>query len=175
MRTIPALTAILTVPVLMLVAPLSAGAQRSHQPSDEEQIRALEARFAAGYRARDLTAIMSVYAPGAELFVFDASPPRQYVGFDAYKKDWQGFFEAYPGPIDSFEVQDLAVESSGTVAFSHSVQHVIATAKDGSKLNLTTRVTDGYRKIHGQWLITVEHVSIPVDLDTGKGDFASKP
>src|SRR5271155_2412869 len=98
MRTIPALTAALAVPILMLVAPVSAAAQRSHQPSDEEQIRALEARFAAGYRAKDLAAIMSVYAPGAELFVFDASPPRQYVGFDAYKKDWEGFFEAYPGP-----------------------------------------------------------------------------
>jgi uncharacterized protein (TIGR02246 family) len=170
MRTIPYLAA-----VLILAGPLSAGAQTSDPKSDEQAIRALEARFAAGYRAKDLKAIMSVYAPGAELFVFDASPPRQYVGFDAYKKDWEGFFEAYPGPLDTFEVQDLAVETSGALAFSHSVQHVIATAKDGSKLNLTTRVTDAYRKIHGQWLIVVEHVSIPVDLDTGKGDFASKP
>jgi hypothetical protein len=49
------------------------------------------------------------------------------------------------------------------------------TAKDGSKFNLTVRVTDCYRKLNGQWLITQEHVSVPVDLNTGKPDLASKP
>jgi uncharacterized protein (TIGR02246 family) len=163
--------------ILLVVAAgvLSMSRAATAQSSDEQAIRSLEARFAAAYKARDVNAVMSVYAPGAELFVFDASPPRQYVGFDAYKKDWEGFFSAYPGPIDTFEVQDLSVVTDGTLAFSHSVQHVVATAKDGSKFRLTTRVTDCYRKIQGKWLITVEHVSVPVDLDTGKGDLASKP
>jgi ketosteroid isomerase-like protein len=49
------------------------------------------------------------------------------------------------------------------------------TAKDGSKFNLTARVTDCYRKINGKWLITQEHVSVPVDLNTGKPDLTSKP
>jgi hypothetical protein len=40
---------------------------------------------------------------------------------------------------------------------------------------LTVRVTDGYRKINGKWLITQEHVSVPVDLETGKADLTSKP
>ena len=39
----------------------------------------------------------------------------------------------------------------------------------------TARVTDGYRKINGKWLITLEHVSVPVDLETGKADINSKP
>jgi ketosteroid isomerase-like protein len=37
------------------------------------------------------------------------------------------------------------------------------------------RLTDVYRRINGQWLIEHEHVSVPVDLDTGKPDLASKP
>ena len=37
------------------------------------------------------------------------------------------------------------------------------------------RVTDCYRKIDGKWLITHEHVSVPVDLATAKADLASKP
>jgi hypothetical protein len=49
------------------------------------------------------------------------------------------------------------------------------TAKDGSKFNLVARVTDAYRKINGKWLIAHEHVSIPVDLTTGKADPTSKP
>jgi uncharacterized protein (TIGR02246 family) len=152
---------------------LHAGAPRP-APTDEQQIRALEDRFAAAYRARDLDAVMRVYAPGSDLFVFDVSPPRQYVGSAAYRKDWQGFFEAYPGPIE-FEVRDLSIVTDGTLAYSHSIQPVIATARDGSQLRLTSRVTDCYRKINGQWLITEEHLSVPVDLDSGRGDLSSKP
>jgi ketosteroid isomerase-like protein len=40
---------------------------------------------------------------------------------------------------------------------------------------LIVRVTDVYKKAHRRWLIVHEHVSVPVDLDTGKPDLASKP
>jgi len=40
-------------------------------------------------------------------------PPRQYVGFDAYKKDWQDFFALFPGPVDKFEITvSMAIPSS---------------------------------------------------------------
>jgi len=52
-------------------------------------IRALEDRFVAAFKAKDVDAIMKVYAPGQTLIVFDVIPPRQYVGAAAYRKDWQ--------------------------------------------------------------------------------------
>jgi uncharacterized protein (TIGR02246 family) len=160
----------------VLVTGLYAAApQTSGGNKDEQEIRALEDRFAAAFRAKDVSAIMKNYASGSELFVFDVTPPRQYVGFDAYKKDFEDFFAAFPGPIDKFEVQDLSIVTDGKLAFSHSIQPVIMTAKDGSKVNLVVRVTDGYRKINGKWLIAHEHVSVPVDLNTGKADPTSKP
>jgi ketosteroid isomerase-like protein len=118
---------------------------------------------------------MKGYAPGSELFVFDVTPPRQHVGFESYKKDWEDFFAAFPGPVDKFEVQDLSIVTSDNLAYSHSIQPSIMTAKDGSKFNSTVRVTDCYRKISGKRLITQEHVSVPVDMNTGKADLASKP
>jgi uncharacterized protein (TIGR02246 family) len=142
---------------------------------DEELIRALEKRIEAAFRAKDAEAIMKNYAPGADLVVFDVVPPRQYVGFDAYKKDWEDFFATYPGPVDKVDFSDLRVTTDGSLAYGHSIQHVVATAKDGSKLDLTVRVTDCYRKTNGKWLITHEHVSVPVDLATGKADLMSKP
>ncbi len=143
--------------------------------NDEAQIRALEERYAAAFRAKDIDTIMKAYARGAELFVFDVTPPRQHVGFDDYKKDWQDLFAAFPGPVDKFEVQDLSIMTDGKLAYSHSVQPAIFTAKDGSKFSLTARVTDCYRKINGKWLITQEHVSVPVNLDTGNPDIMSRP
>jgi len=74
-----------------------------------------------------------------------------------------------------FEMSDLSVTVDGKIGYGHSIQRTVLTGKDGKKYELTVRVTDGYRKINGKWLIAHEHVSVPVDLMTGKADLASKP
>ena len=51
----------------------------------------------------------------------------------------------------------------------------VFTRANGSKKDLNVRVTDVYRKIHGRWLIVQEHVSVPVDIGTGKADLLSRP
>ena len=137
-------------------------------------IRALEDRFVAAFKAKDVDAIMKVYAPDRTLVVFDVVPPRQYVGGAAYRKDWQTFLGSFDGPI-TMELTDLDVVADRNLAYSHSIQHVAGTDKQGKKLDLTVRVTDVYKKAHGRWQIIHEHVSVPVDLDTGKPDLGSKP
>ena len=101
-------------------------------------------------------------------------PPRQYVGAAAYRKDWQTFFDTFEGPI-TVELTDLDVAADRNLAFSHSIQRVAGTDKQGKKLDLTVRVTDVYKKARGRWLIIHEHVSVPVDLDSDKPDLNSKP
>jgi ketosteroid isomerase-like protein len=142
--------------------------------SDEAAIKALEARLVAAATARDVDKIMQCYDPGEALFVFDVIPPREYVGASAYRKDWEGFLGGFKGPI-KIELTDLDVVTDGKLAFGHNVQHMIATDKDGKTVDIVFRFTDGYRKVHGKWLIAQEHVSVPVDLSTGKPDFQSKP
>src|ERR1700736_5862933 len=87
---------------LLITGLYAAAPQTSGGNKNEQEIRALEERFATAFCAKDVTAIMKNYAPGNELFVFDVSVPRQYVGFDAYKKDWEDFFATFPGPVDKF-------------------------------------------------------------------------
>jgi ketosteroid isomerase-like protein len=81
------------------------------------------------------------------LIVFDATPPRQYTGAQAYRKDFEEFFAMFPGPSDG-SMSGLDITVGGDVAYSHSIQNYSATGKDGKKLDLTFRVTDGYKKIH---------------------------
>jgi ketosteroid isomerase-like protein len=142
--------------------------------SDEASIRALENRFVAAVNAKDVSAIMKVYVPDESLFVFDLVPPRQYVGAKAYAKDWTSLLGMVSGPL-KFEIGDLSVAINGTMGFGHSIQHLTGTDTKGQPIDLTVRVTDVYRKIKGNWLIVHEHVSVPVDLNTGKPDMTSKP
>jgi ketosteroid isomerase-like protein len=143
-------------------------------PDDEAAIRALEDRFAAAVSAGDVNAIMKSYVPDQSLVVFDVVPPRQYLGADAYRKDWVNFLAFFKG-APKLEVTDLAVTVEGNLGFSHSIQRVSGMDANGQPIDLTARVTDGYRKIGGDWLIVHEHVSVPVDLATGKADLSSKP
>jgi uncharacterized protein (TIGR02246 family) len=142
--------------------------------TSSDQIKALEGRFAAAVSAKDLDGIMKVYAPGDGLFVFDVVPPRQYVGAAAYRKDWAAFLASYKGSI-KFSLSDLVVQTDGSVGWGHSIQRVVGVGDNGQASDMTVRVTDVYRRIEGRWLIVQEHVSVPVDLATGKADLASKP
>ena len=141
---------------------------------DEAAIRALEDRFAAAVNAADVDAIMKSYVPDQSLVVFDVVPPREYLGADAYRKDWMEFLAFFKG-APKLEITDLGVTVEGNLGFSHSIQRVTGTAANGQPIDITVRVTDGYRKIGGDWLIVLEHVSVPVDLATGKPDLSSKP
>ena len=157
---------VLTLLALVLCPPAKADAQAD--------IRALEDRFVAAVKAKDLDAIMKVYVPDQTLFVFDVVPPRQYVGAAAYRKDWQEFLDTFNGPI-TLDLTDLDITTDDSLAYGHSIQRVAGTNKEGKKLDLTVRVTDVYKKINGNWLVIHEHVSVPVDLETGKPDLTSKP
>jgi ketosteroid isomerase-like protein len=160
--------------VSVIGVPRLSAAASATADDDKSSIEALETRFRDAFIAKDVNAVMEVYAPGTRLFVFDVSPPRQHVGWQDYKKDWQGLLAAFPGPA-TFSISDLDITVVGPVAYSHSIQTGQFTGKDGSKMDLVVRVTDVYRKLKGKWLIVQEHVSVPVDLATQKPDLQSKP
>jgi ketosteroid isomerase-like protein len=149
-----------------------AGSALAAPSAEEADIGALELQFAVAVNAKDVDALMKVYDP--DVFVFDVVPPRQYVGAAAYRKDWEAFMGAYKGPV-KFQVTDLHATVEGSVAWSHSIQHIVGTDPTGAPSDTTVRVTDVYRKTPAGWRIVQEHVSVPVDLATGKPDLSSKP
>jgi ketosteroid isomerase-like protein len=137
-------------------------------------ILALEAKFTDAVKAKDLDQIMSCYVNSDNLVVFDVIPPRQYIGWNAYKEDFRKFL-AQCKDAPNLEISDLDIDGDTRVAYSHSIQHFTCTNQDGRKMDVTLRVTDGYHNFHHNWLISHEHISVPVDLTTGKADLQSKP
>ena len=142
--------------------------------ADEAAIRALEDKFAAAFNAGDIDAMMKNYIPDKTLVIFDVVPRSDHLGADAYRKAWVDFFAHFKG-TPKIAITDLAITVDGNLGFSHSIQHVTGTDAQGHSVDRTVRVTDGYRKIGGVWMIVLEHVSVPVNLKTGKADLAAKP
>jgi ketosteroid isomerase-like protein len=142
--------------------------------SDKAAIQALEDTYNDGFNSKDVDKVMSVYLPGKELFVFDVVPPREYKGWDAYKKDFVELFSAFPGPMKN-TISEQTIHVVGSMAYGHNIQTGEFTGKDGAKVKIVVRTTDIFRKINGKWLIVEEHNSVPVDLDTMKPDLQSKP
>lgn len=130
---------------------------------DEAAIRAVEERFTAAFNAGDIDTIMNNYVQDKSLVVFDVVPRTNYTGADTYRENWVDFFTHFKGR-PRIDITDLSISVEGNLAFSHSFQHVTGTDKKDQPVDRWVRVTDGYRKIGGKWLIVLEHVSMPVEL-----------
>jgi uncharacterized protein (TIGR02246 family) len=139
---------------------------------NEAAVRELIDDFVKAIRAKDIDRVMSVFAP--EVVSFDLGPPLQHGGGDTFLKRWQDLFESYQNPID-YEVRNLSITAGDNVAFSHSLNRVSGTMKNGKKRDRWLRWTACYRKTNGKWLIVHEHVSVPVDLGDGKAMLDLKP
>jgi ketosteroid isomerase-like protein len=157
---------------LMAAAPAKPAAAKPMM-SDKSQIEGLERGFIAGWKAKNVNKVMSYYDKGG-LFVFDVGTPRDHPSWASYKKDWSDFFAENPD-LGELKLTDLAITVSGDTAWSHSVQGPVTATIGGKKTPLTVRVTDVYHKAGGRWLIVQEHVSVPVDFQSGQADFSSKP
>ena len=131
----------------------------------EALIRQRIEELAKALRAKDIDAVMSIFAP--DLVSFDIVPPLRYVGADNKRRAWQEAFAIYTGPFD-YELHDLNVTTDGELAFVHSLNHVTATLASGHVTDMWLRWTACFRRIDGDWLVVHDHVSVPADLEHGR-------
>jgi uncharacterized protein (TIGR02246 family) len=140
--------------------------------NDEAEIRALVDEQAQAIRAKDIGGSVSRYAP--DVLLFDVVNPLRSVGSDAAKKRLAEWFSTFQGPI-SYELRDLSITTGEDVAFSHSLNRVSATTTSGEKLDMWWRATVCYRKLHGEWMVTHAHASVPFDAKNGQASLGLRP
>jgi uncharacterized protein (TIGR02246 family) len=123
-------------------------------------------RIIEGLRAKDLEELRRVYAP--DVVSFDVEAPLQHVGIDAKLRNWAkafAFFERL-----AYEVRDLTLIVGDDLAVGHAFARLSGTPKDGPATTGTwVRVTYCFRRLDGAWLITHDHVSVPLDMLSGRG------
>lgn len=138
----------------------------------EGEIRDRMDALAQALRAKDINALMPHYAP--DMVTFDLRPPLHLQSADAYRKNFEAWFASVQGPID-YEIRDLLIKMNDGVAFCHSLNHVKSTRTTGEKADYWVRVTTGFERINGQWMITHEHVSMPIYMETMQAAFDLRP
>lgn len=165
----------LAVSILVLAAATLGASSRSTSPlSDEQAIRNIYSQFSAAIKAKDLNKVMSFYTRDEHAVYFDAFPPRQYTGYTAYKKDYEAFFQDFPGPASS-SIGDLHIIVSGPYAYTYGIDKWTVTGKDKKEVTMVLRFTEILQKTNGRWRFVHEHLSFPADPLTGMADFMSKP
>ena len=134
--------------------------------TDEVEIRRHIDKAVDGLRAKDLEGLRRLYT--TDVVSFDVEPPLQHVGVEAKLKNWARVFVVFESV--SYEVRDLTLATGGDVAFGHAFGRLSGTLKDGSAIGgMWVRVSYCFRKIDGTWLIAHDHVSVPLDIQSGKG------
>jgi uncharacterized protein (TIGR02246 family) len=116
-------------------------------------------------RAKDLDGLMSFYTP--DIVYFDIVPPLQYIGTDALRGRFTAWFEGFQSGIRQ-DVSDPQVVAGDDVASTAMLIRSGGTLPNGEEVARTVRATSIWRRMDSGWLIAHEHVSVPVDLATGR-------
>lgn len=133
---------------------------------DEAKIRQQVDKIIERLRAKDLEGLKQLYT--TDIVSFDIDPPLQHVGIEAKLKNWANAFTFFHDV--TYEVRDLALTVGDDVAFGHFFGRLSGTLNNGTETSgMWVRVTLCFRKIGGNWLISHDQVSVPLDIQSGKG------
>jgi ketosteroid isomerase-like protein len=132
--------------------------------STQAEVRALFDRRAEAIQARDIEHLMALYAP--EIVYFDLVPPLRYAGADALRERFSDWFGRWQSGIGQ-ETRDVTISVDGEVAAAHMLVRTSGTLADGRGVGYWVRVSNICRRSQHGWLMTHEHVSLPIDLERG--------
>src|SRR5687767_14351457 len=115
---------------------------------DELEIRRLIDQWKEALCARDLDRLMQHYAP--DVVFYDAVPPHEHRGADAYRQTWEAMLAFLPPHLVS-ETRDMTIHASGGLAVMHCHQRLInADTKEDATCGWV-RVTVCYERQQGAW------------------------
>ena len=129
----------------------------------QPEVRALLDSWSEAIRVKDIDRLMSLYFP--DIVYFDVVPPLHYTGSAALRRNFLRWFDAYKGSI-GVEIRDLNILASGDIAVAYLLHRTSGTLKNGREVGYWVRATVCCQRANHRWLITHEHISLPVDFES---------
>lgn len=136
--------------------------QSKDTTTDEGQIQAIIEDYGEGLRNKDADRCVSHYAD--DIVQFDMMPPLEFRGKETARKNLAEWFKTFAGPI-GVEITGLTIAAGTEAAFAFCLNHISGTSSNGQKNDHWVRVSIGFQKTDGKWLVTHEHVSVPFYMD----------
>jgi ketosteroid isomerase-like protein len=133
--------------------------------STQSEVRVLLDSRSEAIGAKDIDRLMSLYSP--DVVYFDLVPPLRYTGAAVLRTRFLDWFSRWKSAIGQ-ELRDVHILASGDIAAAHMLIRAGGTLKDGHKVGYWVRVSNFFQRSNRRWLITHEHVSLPVDLKSGR-------
>jgi uncharacterized protein (TIGR02246 family) len=128
--------------------------------SIQSEVRALLDHWSEACRTKDIDRLMALYTP--DITYFDVVPPLQFTGSDPVRRNFLRWLDSYESAI-GVEIRDLKILVSGDVAFAHLLHRTSGTLKNGNKVGYWVRATVCCQRSNHRWLITHEHISVPIN------------
>jgi ketosteroid isomerase-like protein len=132
--------------------------------STESEVSALLDSRSEAVWLKDVDRLLSFYSP--DIVYFDIVPGLQYTGSAALRPRFLEWFGSYESPIGQ-EIRDLRIAASGDIAVAFMLIRAGGTLKNGREVGFWVRATSCCQRSNDRWLITHEHVSLPVDPGSG--------
>lgn len=133
--------------------------------SIQSEIQALYASQFDAIRAKDVDRLMSFYSP--DIVYYDVVPPLRFVGSAALRDRFTEWFAGFQTPI-AMDMRDLSIAAADNLAVAHWLSRSSGTLTNGRTVGSWVRATSSCQRSHDRWLITHEHISLPVDVTTGR-------
>jgi ketosteroid isomerase-like protein len=105
---------------------------------------------------------MSLYSP--DIMYFDVVPPLQFTGSAAVRENFLRWSDGYKIGVD---IRGLSILPSRDIAVAHMMMRASGTLKDGREVGYWVRASVCCQRSDERWLITHEHISLPVDFESG--------
>lgn len=141
------------------------------EQQDEAQagIRRTLDDWTAAVGRHDLAALAACYA--SDVVAYDAIKTLRFEGRDRYLAHWEECLRMCPNSV-RFTFRDLDVQAADGLGYAHAL---LACVADGDACEAWSRMTTGFRREAGRWLIAHEHFSFPCDPKSGKALMGLSP
>jgi ketosteroid isomerase-like protein len=133
--------------------------------STESEVSTLLDRWSEAIRSKDVDRLMALYAPG--IVYFDVVPPLHFTGSAAVRGNFLRWFDGWTSAIGQ-EIRYLTILANGDIAVAHMLVRASGTLKDGREVGYWVRATVGCQRSNGRWVIAHEHISLPMDVASGR-------
>lgn len=135
------------------------------------EIHQLFERWRAASQRKDLDASMDPISPNIVSYEHEA--PLRFTDLDDIRDQCRLGFERAEGALD-WSVPDLQVRAAGDLAVSWGLNRV-STVIDGDETVTWSRGTRVFERVDGEWSMIHQHVSFPIDAETGAAATGLQP